>query len=326
MRAAYLAAPGRLEVEEFEVPQPEPGQALVRMDRASICGSDVHVVFHGFHHENALGRPGYPGHEGVGEVVESRSADVNAGQLVLTAPVVHVAACFAEYQVVQGTSLVPLPAGGEPARLLFAQQLGTTIYAVRRFWPDSEPGRVAAVLGAGSAGLFFLQQLLQLGFETVVVSDLEPHRLEVARELGAHAAVRAPEESIVDATMDLSDGQGADLVVEAAGYDVCRAQAVETVRRGGRIGCFGFPERRGDAPFPTDVAFRKSPTIEFSGGTQSEPGLRAFRDAVAAIHEGRIQVDYCLEPRLPLSRAPEALELARDRGSGAVKVGLDLGA
>lgn len=258
--------------------------------------------------------------------METRSPEVAPGQLVLTAPLVHVAACFAEYQAVPGTSLVPLPPGGDPARLLFAQQLGTTIYAVRRFWPGPEPGRVAAVLGAGSAGLFFLQQLLQLGFETVVVSDLDPHRLEVARELGAHTVVRAPEESIVDATMDVSGGQGADLVVEAAGYDVCRAQAVAAVRYRGRIGCFGFPERRGDALFPTDVAFRKSPTIEFSGGTQSEPGLRSFRDAVAAIHEGRIQVDYCLEPRLPLSRAPEALELARDRGPGAVKVGLDPGA
>src|SRR5207302_1530501 len=131
------------------------------------------------------------------------------------------------------------PPGADPTRLLMAQQLGTTILALRRFW--SGPGAGAATLiGAGSAGLFFLQQLRRLGFETVVVSDLEPARLEIARELGATACVDARTQSVVEATMDLTGGEGADLVIEAAGYDVCRAQAVESARIGGRVGCFGF--------------------------------------------------------------------------------------
>ena len=325
MKAVRLLDVGKVVVDEVPVPDPGPGEALVKMRRASICGSDVHVVYDGFLPDEMPGRPGYPGHEGVGEVVASNSPDFTAGDAVLTVPVPTEAGCFAQYQVVAAGSLVKLPEGVQPERLLMAQQLGTTIYATRRFWPG-EPGRVAAVIGAGSAGLFFLQLLRRAGFEKVVVADLEPARLEIAQELGAEVVVRAPAEDVVDACLQLTGGEGADLVVEAAGYDACRAQAIDAVRERGRLGFFGFPEQRGHTPFPMERAFRKAPTIEFTSGTQREPGLRSFRDAVDLIVRGEVEVGYLLAPTLPIERAPEALDIARDRGRGAVKINLDLSA
>jgi L-iditol 2-dehydrogenase len=325
MKAVRLLDVGKVVVDEVPVPEPGAEQALVKMRRASICGSDVHVVYDGFLPDEMPGRPGYPGHEGVGEIVESGSPDFNPGEPVLTVPVPTEAGCFAQYQVVATGSLVRLPAGFEPERLLMAQQLGTTIYATRRFWPD-EPGRVAAVIGAGSAGLFFLQLLRRKGFEKVVVADLEPARLEIAHELGADVLVEAPGEDVVDVCLQLTGGEGADLVVEAAGYDACRAQAVDAVRERGRLGFFGFPERRAKSPFPIWEAFRKAPTIEFTSGTQREPGLRSFREAVELITRGEIEVGYLLAPTLPIEQAPEALDMARDRGRGAVKINLDVSA
>jgi L-iditol 2-dehydrogenase len=325
MRAAALAAPGRMEVREFEVPAPGAGEVLVRMKMASICGSDLHAVFDGFH-RGRFGEPGYPGHEGVGEVVESGAPGFAPGQAVLTVPAPPAARCFAEYLLVDAAYLVPLPDGGDPGRLLLAQQLGTTIYAMRKFWPSPDgmaERRVATVVGAGSAGLFFVQQLRQVGFERIVVSDLDPERLAMARELGADVVVHAPRESVIDATMDVSGGVGADLAIEAAGYDDCRAECVEAVRSRGRVGCFGYPQRQGLAPFPVETAFRKAPTVEFFVGTQHEPGLRSFREAVAAIHDGRIEVGYCLRPRFPLERVADAFALAEAR-TGAIKVAIEL--
>ena len=325
MRAARLVARGHVEVARVPIPEPGPRQALIRMRRASICGSDVHVVFDGFEPDELPAAPGYPGHEGVGEVVDSRSDAFAAGDHVLTVPVPTQAGCFAEFQVVDETSLVRLPPEADTARLLMAQQLGTTIYALRRFWPIPvpEPG-VATLIGAGSAGLFFLQQLLLAGWETVVVADREPARVKIARDLGATTCVCAPEESVVEATMDLTGGQGADLVIEAAGYDTCRAQAVEAVRYGGRVGLFGFPERRGESPFPLNLAFRKGSSIEFSVGAQLEPGLRSFREAVDAIRLGHIEVGYCVAPTFSIEDVPEALALAREWGRGAVKLSIEL--
>lgn len=333
MRAAVLTAPGHVEVDDFPIPDLETGEVLVQMTRASICGSDLHVVYDGF--ARTFGRPGYPGHEGIGRVLESESSEFRPGQVVLTVPTGLDGQCFATHQVVSSAFLVPLPDGADYDRLLFAQQLGTTIYAMRKFWPrDPETGgtpagleplepRCAVVIGAGSAGLFLLQLAKRLGFERIVAADPTPERRQLARELGADEVTDGTTEQLLDATQSLSSGRGADLVIEAAGYDLCRDQAIQAVRRRGRVGCFGYPERSGRAPFPIELCFRKAPTIEFTVGTQVEPGLLSFRSAVEEIEQGTLEVDYCRGTAFDLEHAPEALELAQSRGP-AVKVSLSL--
>src|SRR5262249_61553874 len=112
MRAARLVARGHVEVARVPIPEPGPRQALIRMRRASICGSDVHVVFDGFEPDELPAAPGYPGHEGVGEVVESRSTMFAPGDCVLTVPVPGQGGCFAEFQLVDEASLVALQSEG----------------------------------------------------------------------------------------------------------------------------------------------------------------------------------------------------------------------
>jgi L-iditol 2-dehydrogenase len=297
---------------------------MVRMHRASICGSDLHVVYDGFCQHDFPAPPGYPGHEGVGVVVEAGDevAEIQPGDRVLTAPRPLDAGCFAELQAVDGASVVPLPENADMDRLLMAQQLGTVLFAARRFL-DGVPRTTAAVIGAGSVGTFFVQVLRRAGFQAIVVSDLEPHRLEVARELGAATTVHAPGQSLAEAVNDLTDGAGADLVIEAAGYDAARSEAIAAAAPGGRVGLFGFPESMGDSPFPFDMAFRKALTIQTSVGSQHEPQLRSFREAVAGIAGGEYEVDYLLAPAFPLERIQEAMEAARARRG--LKVSITLG-
>ena len=307
MKAAVLVGPGRFEVAEVPDPSPTPGQVLVRTHRASICGSDLHVVYDGFHQHDFPAPPGYPGHEGVGVIVAT-------GERVLTAPVPSESGCFAELQAVAEESLVPIPDGADPDRVLMAQQLGTVLFAARRFL-DGVPPLTAVVIGAGSVGTFFVQVLKRAGFRDIIVSDLEPHRLDVARELGATATVRAPAETVAEAN--------ADIVIEAAGYNATRAEAIAAAAPGGRVGLFGFPESQGLAPFPFELAFRKSLTIQTSVGTQAEPGLRSFREAVQAIASGEYEVDYLLAPTYPVERIQEAIEAAHARRG--VKVSITFG-
>jgi L-iditol 2-dehydrogenase len=322
MRAGVLVEPGRMECREFTVPSPAAGRVVVRSHRASICGSDLHVVYDGFSHWECPAPAGYPGHEGVGEVlaVGAGVSGIAPGDRVLTVPMPPEAMCFAELQDIAAGSLIVLPADGDLDRLLLAQQLGTVLYASRRFLEGLAPGGTAVVIGAGSVGLYFLQALRRAGFGRVIVSDLEPHRLEIARELGAAAVVRAPSESVVEAALDLTSGAGAELVIEAAGYDATRAQAVEAAAVGGRVGFFGFPERKGDAVFPFESAFRRALTMMTSVGTQSEPGLRSFREAADAIHRGDYEVDYMLAPAFPVEEIQEAMEAARARAGVKVSV------
>lgn len=319
MRAGRVMVPGRVEVDEFPVPAPGPGEVLLRTLGASICGSDVKAVF-GRLREGFPLPPGAPGHESVGEVLESRSDRFAPGDVVLAAPVPAFSGAFADRQVVPEASLVPLRAGADVDAAMMGQQLGTVVFALKRFWPGPA-GETAVVIGAGSAGLHFTQLLRRAGFGRVVVADEHAHRLEAARALGAAVTVLAPGESVVDAAMDLTGGHGADLVVEAAGRDATRVQALRAVAEGGRVGYFGLPEGMGDMPFPYGELFRRHPTIEISVGAQLEPGLASFREAVALIASGEVDVSRLITHRFGIERLPEGLELARD-GAG-LKVAID---
>ena len=322
MRAAVLTGPGRLECEHVPLPELRPGDVLVRTVRASICGSDTHVVYDGFSHHPFPGPPGYPGHEGVGVVTELGPdvSGLEVGDKVLAVPQPIESMCFAEYQRIQAASVIRLRDDADLDRALMAQQLGTVLFASRRFLDGLPTDGTAVVIGAGSVGLFFVQALRRAGFERVVVSDLEPHRLDLARELGATITVRAPGESVVDATLDLTGGEGADFVVEAAGYDATRGQAVEAVAPGGRIGFFGFPETQEPSPFPFNSAFRKSLTMLTSVGTQQEPGLRSFHEALDGIERGDYEVDYLLTPVFPVEEAQAAMDAARARRGAKVSI------
>jgi L-iditol 2-dehydrogenase len=323
MQAAQLIAPGRFELVEVERPEPRQGEVLVAMTRASICGSDLHAVLGTDPPPSSL-PPGAPGHEGVGTVVSSRAAGFAPGDLVLTVPMPTSAGCYAQFQVVGADFLVGLPTDA-PAWLVLAQQLGTVIFGFRRYWPDGlqAQGATAVVLGAGSAGLFFVQLARRAGFGRLVVCDLDERRLALASALGADLAVRAPGEDVVAAVLEVTDGAGADLVIEATGQDKRRHDSIEAVRYGGRIGFFGLPEHPGMVPFPLARAFRKAVTIEMAGNAQREPGLRSFKEAVAFIVNGEVDVSHLLQPTYPLERFQEAFEAARDHLG--VKVHVDIG-
>lgn len=320
MRAAYMPGPGLLDVGEFPDPRLlRDGDVLVQMHFASVCGSDLHMLYDGLHREDQVGRPGYPGHEGVGVVVESRSAGFPVGTPVLTLPPGDAGGCFAQLQVLDDAHLVALPPGGDLPRLLMAQQLGTTIFALKAFGRPT--GRTAVVVGAGSAGLFFVQ-LLAPHFEQVLVSEPHPARLAVAQRLGA-TPVQVPAESLADAVAAATGGAGADLVMETAGLDACRAEAVQLIGKGGTVGCFGYPERVGLAPFPVQAAFRKAAAVRWASGAQAEPGLASFREAVRLVQDGEVDVDFCLQHTVGLEQAVAGVELARTQGA-IIKIVVDL--
>ncbi len=153
MQAGRLEAPSRMVTEEVATPSlTGPGQVLVRNLVSTICGSDVHLVFAAPVEQGH--RPGYPGHESVGVVVGSTASGLVEGDLVLAVPNLGHAGGFAEYQLLPEGMVIPLPPGTRPEVAVLAQQLGTAIFGMKRFWHG--PGRgEAVVLGAGAVGLYF---------------------------------------------------------------------------------------------------------------------------------------------------------------------------
>jgi len=322
MKAARWVAVGRVLCEEAPLPSAADGEILVRTTYASICGSDLHSVF--LNTPPQPGVAGYPGHESVGEVVESRCPGFEPGDRVLTVPHFTDGRCMAEYQALPGSACIRLPDTAPLSHLLMAQQLGTVVYALRRH-PLDLIGKDAAVIGQGSAGAFFTFLLKRAGAARVLVSDKSPARLAYSQQLGADLAVDAgPGEAgtgdFRPAVLEATGGQGAGLVVEAVGSLATFQLSLELAADGATVVWFGLPEGAGAYPFSFHEFFRRRLTAYSTFDAQGEPGLESFRYAVRLIADGAIDVAPLLSHMLPIDQVEEAFRIAHERTGNALKV------
>ena len=324
MRAARLVEFGKMVVEETPLFEPEPGQVVVKSDMAAICGSDLHQVYFGTYQVKFPGEPGWPGHEGVGEVIESRYDGLKPGDKVLTVPGAGFQRCFADYQTLPGHWCLRLPDYDGPVEdLLMAQQFGTTIYALRRGNFDFT-GKTVAVLGQGSAGQFFAWQAKHLGAENVVVTDLSPARLAQSNVFGADIAVMGDTEgkAVREAVMDSTDGRGAHIVIEAVGRSETIRHAVDIARPGGNVVFFGLPEGSEDVPFNYMKFFMKQLQMYGVVGAQAEEDLSSFHKALDWIARRQIDVTQMVSHCLELEDIDRGMMLAHERDEDALKVTL----
>ena len=323
MRAGNFLAPGNITFEErAEKPAMQEGHLLVRTHLASICGSDLHTVFHGVLRQPFPHPPGFPGHEGTGEVLESLHPDFKKGDHVLTCPSPGVAATFAEYQVIDGNYCLKLPPyDGPEAHLLMAQQLGTVIFALRQC-PQDLVGKTVMVQGQGSAGMFFAYLAKRAGAAKVIVSDLSEARLAASAGMGADVAVRVGGDNVLQAVMDHTGGQGADFLVEAVGSRESLLEAVSLARLGADMLMFGLPDSTSPVPYNFHDFFRKKLRMVSTYGTQEEPGRVSFQMALNLIANKEVDVSPLVKDFFPIEEVNTAMAAANDRGNNMLKVSL----
>jgi L-iditol 2-dehydrogenase len=320
MRGAVVQGPGEVRVQTVPEPNPTDGQVLVQMICSAICGSDLHSVLDGVPALACPGRPGAPGHEGVGVVVESRAADRAEQQLVLTVPDRRSAGAFADFQALPSRFALPVPDGVAPELMVCAQQYGTVLYAMRRFWPWAG-AQLAVVLGLGPAGLQFVSRLKEIGFATVIGSDPVSFRRQLAADLGCDLVIDPATTDPYEVVAAQSGGRGAELVVEASGRNAGRLSALGLVEERGRVGFFGLPEAHAPLVLPYAEVFERKPTIVISDGAQHEPDLRSFREAIDAIGRDQSVAARLVTHHYSLSQFETALHTAASReGVGKVVV------
>lgn len=325
MRAAVLVERGKMVCEAVPLFEPEPGQVVVRNQMAAICGSDLHQIFYdGMGPVPSPAEPGWPGHEGVGEIVESRCDGLNVGDRVLTVPGHGHMRCFADYQTLPGAWCLRLPDYDGPVEdLLMAQQFGTTIFALRRGNLDFV-GKTVVVLGQGSAGQFFAWQAKHMGAAQVIATDLSPARLAQSTVFGADIAVpgTADGRTLREAVMDVTAGRGADIVIEAVGRAETIEHALDVARMRATVVFFGLPDTPDSVPFSYNRFFMKQLQAYAVVGAQAEDGLVSFHKALDWIARREIDVTKMVSHRLSLEDIGRALQLAHEREEDALKVTL----
>ena len=321
MRAAIAVERGVVRCDEVEIPRPKKSEVLVRTRAASICGSDLHMVNTGWAMRAFPAMAGHPGHEAVGEVVESRSKRFTVGDIVLTTPHIWNSRCFADYQVVDDAHVLKLDADVELDKVTIAQQLGTVVYAAKRL-PASLAGQTCLVVGQGSAGLLWDFTLRKLGAEKIISIEPLSWRRKLGESYGVDQTIDVTGDAAVANVKDLTNGIGADLVIEAVGTTPTLSQAFHLVRDEGQVVLFGLPESEDPVPFDYSQMFKSRADVFTVLGSQDELGLTSYSEAARLISSGEIDVEPIISHRVNISEIDRAFGLANDRVDGAVKIGI----
>lgn len=320
MWALQLVAPAEFAAVETPAPTGEDlveGEVLLRVLAGGICGSDL-PAFKGTlspHLEatapGAIGIPGFPLHEVVGEVLASRHPDHEPGQRVVGWDTGFAA--LAERTVTKGSDLAPYDPGLLPQQAVMLQPLACVLYAVAQV-PHVRDARVA-VLGQGPIGLLFSHALKAAGASWVTGVD-RVDRSDVAASFGVDEAVTASTDRW---SRYLGHSTRPQVVVEAIGHQIATlAHAIDAVAPGGLVYYFGVPD---DRVYPVDLdgLFRKNLTL-VSGITLER---RRWLDAADAyLRRFPELVPAYITHVLPVGRAQEAFELAVAPRRGQLKVAL----
>ncbi len=315
---------------------------LIRVKACGICGSDVHG------YTGQTGRripPIIMGHEAAGviEEVGAEVSDLSRGERVCFDSTVYCNQCepcrsgqynrcqkrqvlgvsvagmkrqgaFADLVTVPSWIVSKLPEGLSFTQATLLEPLSIAVHAVNR--APSPEGKTVLILGAGTIGLLILQAVQLKGAGTIIVSDLNEQRLELARQFGTSLAVNPRTVDLLGLVQDETDGQGADIVFEAVGIRQTLQQAVAATRMGGHITLVGNLESRVEMN-PQEIVSREL-TISGSYANAGE-----YRQCIDLLSSGKIDVETLISEVLPLSEGQAAFDRLHKAEENLLKVILE---
>lgn len=323
-----------LRVVDAAVPEPGAGEVLLRLGAAGICGSDIHYYLDGRNGSFTIREPLVPGHEASATVAALGAGvtRVRVGQRVAVNPsracgrcagcregrenlcasmqflgsasvFPHVQGLFREYFVLPAGQCEPVADDVPLTELAMSEPLSVALHSVVRAGPLL--GRRVLVTGSGTIGCMMVLAARLAGAARIAVTDVVDAPLAVARAVGADLAVRSdrlPEGS------RLADAVGEpDVAFEVSGAPQALAACIDTVRRGGVIVQVGTLPAQGMHLLANQIMARE---LDLRGSFRFG---NVFGQAVGAIATRRVDVRPVLSGTHPLSRAAQAIELARDK-------------
>ncbi len=333
MKALVYTGPRKLEYQDWPDPKPGSGEALVRVHSVAVCGSDLHGWLG---HSRGRIPPLVLGHEMAGEVVEVGTAQAAfvPGARVTVYPLLgcgrcayclsgrdyicprrqvlglHVAGGFAEYLKVPIANLDPLPAEVDFNQGALVESLACGMHMAGLAGEERGP---LAILGAGPIGLMGLQAARQLNFTKIAVVEINPHRSEAARRLGANMTVNPLDAGAVEELQRFFGEEGCAVVFDAAGFSVTRQLAVRLVRSGGLIVLAGL----GDQETNLDCVEIIRREIRLAGAFAYN--RREFQKAVEWVAGGRLAMGDMIS-EAPLADGQEIFEDLVNPKSTRIKV------
>jgi L-iditol 2-dehydrogenase len=321
MKSLRLHNPGDLRLHEEPVPIPREGEKLLRVTAVGICGSDLHWFNEAGIGDARLEKPLVLGHE--------FTAVTDEGERVAVDPAIPCGVCeyckrgdpnlcekliFAGHADQDGAlremitwpqnCLYPLPDVLSNADGVMLEPLGIAIHAVDL--AHLQVGMSVGVFGCGPIGLLILQLARLAGVNKVIATDILPHRLEVARALGADETHLVAGDS-VDQESVMFDKRGLDVVCEVAGENAAVEMAVAAACPGGKVILVGIPPDDRTS-FAASVARRKGLTLKLVRRMKF-----TYPRAIQLVQRGKVNVRSLVTHTFPLENAAEAFAVAARR-------------
>jgi len=318
---------GSLEVQDLPTPKPGKGEVLVKMRAAGICFSDVMILNNKYKGRVPVPIPIIMGHEGAGVVAEVGEGveHVKAGDKVGLNPLWGCGQCqnclngypnmcmtwrhlgitcdgtFAEYRVVPAFVVYKLPDSISMIDAAFLEPISLTVRTLDHVKPRL--GDTVAIIGPGSIGMFHLQAFKSAGASIVIVIglDQDAKRFEIAKKLGADHIVNGSKEDVEKRVKELTNGLGADIVVETANSPVTVPLAINLTAARGRIVLFGlYPEAT-----LSPLTFLRS-GLTMAGDVAVVP--RQFLRAIRWVEYKKVLAEPMITKRFKLDQAKDAFE------------------
>jgi L-iditol 2-dehydrogenase len=339
MRSAPLVAPRRIELIEAASPEgPRQGELLVKMRAVGLCGSDLHWWAEGRIHSTPAAYPQILGHEPVGEVVAAGQGvrDFKPGDRVSMEPSLSCGHCefcragrhnlcvetrfmggpeaegfLRDYVVIPATNadLIPEQLSWHEATLIEPVAVLVHVYELA----PVRVGQTVVVLGCGPIGGIAVAMAKLAGAAEVLACDPVPHRLALARKMGADFAMDAVPVDFRDAVMQRTGGRGADVVFDAAGTPETIGLGLRCTKQGGTYVLIGIP-----VPPNFNVNLHAAMSKELRIQTIKRSNHKG-REAAALLAAGRIPTSL-LTHALPIEKAQEGFELLSEYADGVGKL------
>jgi L-iditol 2-dehydrogenase len=341
VRAAVFYGPGDLRVEERPRPRIAEYELLLEVECCALCGSDARTFRFGA--RNITG-PVVLGHEVAGRVAEIGRgvSGFAAGERVAVAPAIPCGDCaycrrgvetmcdrlrsigyefdggFAEYMAVPASAVRAgcvnaVPNGLGAAEAALAEPLACVINAQELLAVGPEDDVV--VMGAGPIGCLHASLARARGARKVLLVDVRPERLDLARPFGADVLIDSSREDLRQRVLDETHGLGASVVIVAAPSGAAQEQALTLAAKRGRVDFFaGLPKT--DSHIALDANLVHYRELSLMGAYGSRPAHN--REALGLIASGRIPVAKLVGRSLPLDRVQEGIETVE--GGSVLKV------
>ena len=338
MKASVCYKQNDLRTEDLPIPEISDNEVLIKMLACGLCGTDIQKI-----RGDSVNKPTVLGHEVVGEIVKKGKnvSKFEIGDRVITA--IHVP-CFTchycnkgHYTICEQFRTNNIDPGGfaefiripklhlnhlthkvsnnvtdEEATLI--EPIACCLHGLKQ--ADIRPNDSILIMGAGTIGILHAQLAKIKGANKVIVSDMSEFKLQKALNVGCDYAINIKEKNIIDEVNKITDGQGVDVIVIAAGVSSLVADAVNMVRRAGKIIVFsGFDKNK---LVTLDVSRFFKDEISIIGTYSVTP--YEFPEALDLLEKRKLNTKEMITHVYPLNKLSEAIDISTNPEQPVLKV------